>query len=117
MKKTVKRFEVQTVCGYVHYYFNKETKSFENEGCYSCYPQYYTWKTKEEMLKDFFAGFNAYELKNSLDSIIEICEITEIWTREDFDEEWDFDSEEKTVLISFEEYDWLKNNGMIREEV
>jgi hypothetical protein len=117
MRKTVKRYEVQTVVCYTHYYFNKESNCFDDEGCYSCNESRYTWETKEEMLRDFFAGFNANEFKNSLDANIRLCEITETWTREDIKDDWEFENEETTVLIEFKIYDWLKNNGMIKETV
>ena len=117
MRKTIKRYEVKTIIGYEHYYFNKETKEFDQEGCYSCNESRYSWETKEEMLRDFFNGFNAYELKNSLDAIIKICEITEIYTREDIEEDWEITNETEDILISFKVYDWLKNNGMIKETV
>lgn len=111
MKKEVVRYEVTTYVAHQHYYFNHESNEFDNEGCYSCNSERYTWETKEEMLSDFFKNFNPKEFKNSLDANIKLVKVTEIWTREEVEDEWDFDTEESTVLIEFNVYDWLKNNG------
>ena len=110
MKKEVIRFEVRTRIAHTNYVFNPATKEFDDEACVF-ESEKYSWKTQEEMLNDFFKDFNPKEFKNSLDANIQLCKVTEIWTREDVEDDWDFYAEESTVIIEFNIYDWLKNNG------
>lgn len=111
MIKQIIRFEVVARASHINYVFNNSTNEFDEEGCDDGKECYY-WTSKEEMLSDFFKNFNVNEFRNSLDANFQLRKITEKWTREEVDDEWDYDSSESKVILEFNEYDWLKNNGL-----
>jgi hypothetical protein len=116
MKKEVIRYDVTARAAHTNFYFNNETNEFDREDC-NYGQECYFWTTQEEMLSDFFKHFNPLEFKNSLDAYINLSKITEIWVREDVEDEWDFETAEKNTLIEFKVYDWLDNNGYNVSEV
>lgn len=111
MEKKEVYFLIKAKASHVNYMFNPNTNEFDRDDCILDWDNY-KFKSLEHAIYNF-RDVNPMEFKNSLNGYITISKYTDTFTREEVEDDWEFDEciEEELMVLGI--YELLKDNCLI----